>query len=127
MHISDWRTDVCPSDLRSVTPGQQVVKIVHDHLVDFLGKEAEELSLRAAAPVPNLIVGLQGSGKTTSTGKIALRLKDRDRKKVLMASVDIHRPAAQEQLAQIGRQTGVATMPVVFGEDRKSTRLNSSH
>src|SRR3546814_7298442 len=62
------------------------------------------------------MVVLQGSGKTTSTGKIALRLKDRDRKKVLMASVDIHRPAAQEQLAQIGRQTGVATLPVVFGE-----------
>ena len=102
--------------LRSVTPGQQVVKIVHDHLVEFLGKEPEELSLRAVAPVPILMVGLQGSGKTTSTGKIALRLKDREKKKVLMASVDIHRPAAQEQLAQIGRQIGVATLPVVFGE-----------
>ena len=102
--------------LRSVTPGQQVVKIVHDHLVEFLGKDPQDLSLRAAAPVPILMVGLQGSGKTTSTGKIALRLKDREKKKVLMASVDIHRPAAQEQLAQIGRQIGVATLPVVFGE-----------
>src|ERR1700732_4519724 len=85
--------------IRSVTPGQMVVKIVHDHLVEMLGSDAVDISLRATAPVPILMVGLQGSGKTTTTGKIALRLKNRERKKVLMASLDVHRPAAQEQLA----------------------------
>ncbi len=102
--------------LRSVTPGQQVVKIVNDHLIEMLGGEAAELNLRAAPPAVILMVGLQGSGKTTTTGKLALRLKTRERKKVLMASVDVHRPAAQEQLAQIGRQIDVATLPIVFGE-----------
>ncbi|MSO75914.1 MAG: signal recognition particle protein [Alphaproteobacteria bacterium] len=102
--------------LRSVTPGQMVVKIVNDHLVEMLGGEAVELNLRATAPAAILMVGLQGSGKTTSTAKIALRLKERERKKVLMASVDVHRPAAQEQLAQLGRQAEIATLPVVFGE-----------
>ena len=102
--------------LRSVTPGQQVVKIVHDHLVGMLGGEAEELNLRANPPIAVLMVGLQGSGKTTTTGKLALRLKDRDKKRVLMASVDVHRPAAQQQLEQIGRQVGVPTLPIIFGE-----------
>jgi signal recognition particle subunit SRP54 len=102
--------------LRSVTPGQQVVKIVHDHLVDMLGAESEGLSLNASPPVPVLMVGLQGSGKTTSTAKIALRLKTRDRKKVLMASLDTRRPAAQEQLRILGEQAGVATLPIVPGQ-----------
>ncbi|NYZ13491.1 signal recognition particle protein [Azospirillum sp. RWY-5-1] len=102
--------------LRSVTPGQQVIKIVHDHLVEMLG-EGQDINLNAAPPVPILMVGLQGSGKTTSTAKIALRLKTRDRKKVLMASLDVRRPAAQEQLKVLGEQTGVATLPIVPGQD----------
>ena len=107
--------------LRSVTPGQMVVKIVHDHLVEMLGGGAapargDGLDLNAAPPVAIMLVGLQGSGKTTTAAKIALRLKNRERKKVLMASLDVQRPAAQEQLAQLGRQTGVATLPIVAGE-----------
>jgi signal recognition particle subunit SRP54 len=105
--------------VRSVTPGQMVVKIVHDHLVQTLtGDSAGEagLDLNAPAPVGVMLVGLQGSGKTTTAAKIALRLKNRERKKVLMASLDVQRPAAQEQLAQLGRQTGVPTLPIVAGE-----------
>jgi signal recognition particle subunit SRP54 len=102
--------------LRSVTPGQMVVKIVHDQLVEMLGAEPEPIDLNAPAPVPILMVGLQGSGKTTTTGKLARRLTQRDKKKVLMASLDVHRPAAQEQLRILGEQTGVATLPIVPGE-----------
>lgn len=102
--------------LRSVTPGQMVVKIVHDHLVRLLGHEASELRLAAVPPVPILIMGLQGSGKTTTTAKLARRLQTREKKRVLMASLDVYRPAAQEQLAQLGRQAEIATLPVVAGE-----------
>ena len=102
--------------LRSITPGQMVVKIVHDHLVETLGATAEPIDLRAAAPAVVLMVGLQGSGKTTTTAKIAKRLATRDRKKILMASLDVARPAAQEQLAILGRQVEVATLPVVMGQ-----------
>ena len=105
--------------LRSVTPAQMVVKIVHDHLVSVLGGEAAGrggLDLEAPSPVAVMLVGLQGSGKTTTAGKLALRLKSRERKKVLLASLDVQRPAAQEQLAQLGRQTGVASLPVIAGE-----------
>jgi signal recognition particle subunit SRP54 len=107
--------------LRSVTPGQMVVKIVHDHLVDVLTggdapRRGDGLDLNATPPVAVLLVGLQGSGKTTTAAKIALRLKNRERKKVLMASLDVQRPAAQEQLAQLGRQTGVTTLPITAGE-----------
>jgi signal recognition particle subunit SRP54 len=108
--------------VRSVTPGQMVVKIVHDHLVEMLaGGEADRsradgLDLNAPSPVAVMLVGLQGSGKTTTAAKIALRLKTRERKKVLMASLDVQRPAAQEQLAQLGKQVGVATLPIVAGE-----------
>ncbi|HVJ56146.1 MAG TPA: signal recognition particle protein [Aliidongia sp.] len=102
--------------VRSVTPAQMVVKIVHDHLVELLGADASELNLRAAPPVVMMMVGLQGSGKTTSSAKIALRLKNREKKKVLMASLDVQRPAAQEQLAILGRQIQVDTLPVVAGQ-----------
>ena len=108
--------------LRSVTPGQMVVKIVHDHLVSVLGGDEAgrprggELDLNAPSPVGIMLVGLQGSGKTTTAAKIANRLTKRERKKVLMASLDVQRPAAQEQLAQLGRQIGVATLPIVPGE-----------
>ncbi len=102
--------------LRSVTPGQQVVKIVNDGLTDMLGAEAVELDLAAVPPVVIMMVGLQGSGKTTSTAKIAKRLKDKDRKKVMMASLDVNRPAAQEQLATLGTQIDVATLPIIAGQ-----------
>jgi signal recognition particle subunit SRP54 len=101
--------------IRSVTPGQMVVKIVHDHLVETLGPEAVDINLAAAPPVPILMVGLQGSGKTTTTAKLGLKLT-KDRRKVLMASLDVHRPAAQEQLKVLGEQAGVETLPVIAGQ-----------
>ncbi|MEL6206452.1 MAG: signal recognition particle protein [Pseudomonadota bacterium] len=103
---------------RSVTPGQQVVKIVHDELVHFLaGDEGEIGTLKVdSPPAPILMVGLQGSGKTTTTAKLAKRLSDRDGKRVLMASLDTNRPAAMEQLAILGQQVGVDTLPIVKGE-----------
>lgn len=103
--------------LRSITPGQMVIKIVHDHLVEMLGESSEGINLNAAAPVPVLMLGLQGSGKTTSTAKIARMLKLREKKKVLMASLDTRRPAAQEQLRILGEQAEIATLPIVPGED----------
>jgi signal recognition particle subunit SRP54 len=102
--------------LRSVTPGQMVVKIVNDALVETLGAETAELNLNASPPVVIMMVGLQGSGKTTTTAKLAKRLTERERKRVLMASLDVARPAAQEQLAVLGRQTNVDTLPVVAGQ-----------
>src|SRR3954462_8459319 len=102
--------------LRSVTPGQMVVKYVHDALVETLGSEISELNLSVAPPAVVMMVGLQGSGKTTTTAKLAIRLTERDRKKVLMASLDVARPAAQEQLAVLGRQAEVATLPIVPGQ-----------
>jgi signal recognition particle subunit SRP54 len=102
--------------VRSVKPGQMVVKIVNDELVAMLGSTAEPIDLAALPPVGILMVGLQGSGKTTTTAKIAYRLTNRDRKKVLMASLDTRRPAAQEQLRVLGEQTNVATLPIVAGQ-----------
>jgi len=102
--------------LRSVTPGQQVVKIVNDALVEMLGADASELALDVTPPAVVMMVGLQGSGKTTTTAKIAKRLAGRDRKKVLMASLDVNRPNAQEQLATLGTQVSVATLPIVPGQ-----------
>jgi signal recognition particle subunit SRP54 len=102
--------------LRSVTPGQMVVKYVHDALVETLGSETAELNLNVSPPAVIMMVGLQGSGKTTTTAKLAKRLTERDRKKVLMASLDVARPAAQEQLAVLGRQTNVDTLPIVAGQ-----------
>lgn len=105
--------------VKSVTPSQMVVKIVHDALVEMLGGENAALDLNAAAPVPVLMVGLQGSGKTTTSAKLALRLK-RDKKRVLLASLDVYRPAAQEQLAQLGAQIGVDVLPIIVGEKPKA-------
>ena len=102
--------------LRSVTPGQMVVKIVHDQLVETLGSDASELHIEVNPPAIVMMVGLQGSGKTTTTAKLAKRLTERGRKKVLMASLDVARPAAQEQLAVLGRQANVDTLPVVTGQ-----------
>lgn len=103
--------------VKSVSPAQMVVKIVHDEMVALLGAENSELSFTGTPPVVYLMVGLQGSGKTTSTAKISKYLTDKLRKKVLMASLDTYRPAAQDQLAQLGTQTGVTTLPIVTGED----------
>jgi signal recognition particle subunit SRP54 len=102
--------------LRSVTPGQMVVKYVHDALVETLGAETAELNLNVSPPAVIMMVGLQGSGKTTTTAKLAKRLKERENKRVLMASLDVARPAAQEQLAVLGRQTEVDTLPIVAGQ-----------
>ncbi|HET6943469.1 MAG TPA: signal recognition particle protein [Sphingomicrobium sp.] len=102
--------------IRSVTPGQMVVKIVHDALVETLGSETAELNLDVTPPAVIMMVGLQGSGKTTTTAKLAKRLSEKDRKRVLMASLDVARPAAQEQLAVLGRQTKVDTLPIVAGQ-----------
>jgi signal recognition particle subunit SRP54 len=102
--------------LKSVTPGQMVVKIVNDELVAMLGGETEDINLAAVPPVAIMMVGLQGSGKTTSTAKIAKRLATRDRKRVLMASLDTRRPAAQEQLKILGQQANVPTLPIIPGQ-----------
>jgi len=102
--------------IRSVTPGQMVVKIVNDALIETLGSETAELNIDVNPPAVIMMVGLQGSGKTTTTAKLAKRLTERERKRVLMVSLDVARPAAQEQLAVLGRQTSVDTLPVVAGQ-----------
>jgi len=102
--------------VRSVSPAQMVIKIVNDHLIDVLGSDTVEINVNAAPPAPILMVGLQGSGKTTSTAKIAALLTRRDKKKVLMASLDVQRPAAQEQLKVLGEQVEIATLPIVAGQ-----------
>ncbi|GGJ14894.1 signal recognition particle protein [Neoroseomonas lacus] len=107
--------------IRSVSPAQQVIKIVNDALVEALGGgEGDDgkrgIDLNAPSPVPILMVGLQGSGKTTTSGKIALRLRTRDKKKVLLASLDVHRPAAQLQLATLAQQAEVTSLPIIAGQ-----------
>ena len=102
--------------IKSVTPGQMVVKIVHDQLIETLGSNADPIDLNAPAPVAIMMVGLQGSGKTTTTAKIARRLTEQGKRKVLMASLDTRRPAAMEQLAVLGQQVSVETLPIVAGQ-----------
>jgi signal recognition particle subunit SRP54 len=102
--------------IKSVTPGQLVVKLVHDQMIETLGARGDPIDLNAPAPVPIMMVGLQGSGKTTSTAKLAKRLTEQTRRKVLMASLDVRRPAAMEQLAVLGQQVGVDTLPIVAGQ-----------
>ena len=99
--------------LRSINPGQMVVKVVNDRLVEMLGASSEDIDLAASPPVAVMMVGLQGSGKTTTTAKLGKRLAGQNRKKILMASLDVRRPAAQEQLAVLGAQAGIATLPVI--------------
>ncbi len=101
--------------IRSVTPGQQLVKIVQDVLTETLGTESAGLEL-GSPPAPVLMVGLQGSGKTTSSAKLGLLLQNKEKKRVLMASLDVHRPAAQEQLKILGEQAGVPTLPIIAGQ-----------
>jgi signal recognition particle subunit SRP54 len=102
--------------VKSVTPGQMVVKIVHDQLVETLGASGESIDLNAPSPIAIMMVGLQGSGKTTTTAKLAKRLTERGNRKVLMASLDVRRPAAMEQLAVLGREIGINTLPIVEGQ-----------
>lgn len=102
--------------LKSIKPGQMVVKIVHDELIEMLGADSVGVDLNAPAPVVIMMVDLQGSGKTTTSAKIAHRLTTRDRKKVLMASLDTRRPAAQEQLRQLGVQASIDVLPIIAGQ-----------
>jgi signal recognition particle subunit SRP54 len=102
--------------VKSITPGQMVVKIVHDELVRVLGADADPIDLHAAPPFAIMLVGLQGSGKTTTAAKIAKRLTERDKRRVIMASLDTRRPAAMEQLKVLGTQTGVDTLPIIAGQ-----------
>jgi signal recognition particle subunit SRP54 len=104
------------SVVKSVTPGQMVIKIVNDVLIEILGSDAQPIDLDAAPPVAIMMVGLQGAGKTTTTAKIAKRLAERMKRKVLMASLDVKRPAAQEQLAVLGRQVEIDTLPIIAGQ-----------
>jgi len=115
--VEQVRTRATGSEVtRSITPGQQVIKIVNDELVRVLGEEAVPIDLRAAPPVPILMVGLQGSGKTTTTAKLARRLKKRENKKILLASLDTRRPAAMEQLKILGEQIEVDTLEIVANQ-----------
>ncbi len=102
--------------IQSISPAQMVIKLVNDHLKELLGSELQALNLAANPPVVIMMCGLQGSGKTTSTGKLALRLKNKQNKKVLVASLDIYRPAAQMQLEQVAGKAGVTSLPIVEGE-----------
>jgi len=102
--------------IESVSPAQMVIKLVNDHLAELLGSEHQALNLAANPPVVIMMVGLQGSGKTTSTGKLALRIKNKQNKKVLVASLDVYRPAAQQQLAQVATKAGVDSLPIIEGE-----------
>ena len=102
--------------LKSVTPGQMVVKIVNDQLVKMLGPEDASITFNANPPVPIMLVGLQGTGKTTTAGKLAFQLRSKEKKKVLLAGLDVARPAAQEQLAILAVEAGVESLPLVFGE-----------
>ena len=111
--------------LKSIKPGQMVVKIVHDELIEMLGSEGEGIDLNAPAPVVVMMVGLQGSGKTTTSAKIAHRLTARDKKKVLLASLDTRRPAAQEQLRQLGAQTQIDTLPIIAGQSPEDIALRA--
>ena len=101
--------------IRSVTPGQQIIKIVHDNLIELLGKKAEELNLAVTPPAIIMLLGLQGSGKTTTAAKLARKLAA-EKKKVLLASLDVRRPAAQEQLAVLATQIDVASLPIIEGQ-----------
>jgi signal recognition particle subunit SRP54 len=104
------------SVLKSVTPGQMVVKIVHDQLIQTLGSDSQPIDLNAPAPVALMLVGLQGSGKTTTAAKLAKRLSERANRKTLMASLDVRRPAAMEQLAVLGQQAAIDTLPIIAGQ-----------
>ena len=102
--------------LRSTAPGQMVVKIVNDELVNFLGDKNQEINLKSNPPISIMMVGLQGSGKTTSTAKLSKFLEKNNKKKIMMASLDIYRPAAQDQLKVLGEQNNIQTLPIIEGQ-----------
>ena len=102
--------------IKSTSPGQMMVKIVYDELVQLLGDTNYDINLNAVPPVPMMLVGLQGSGKTTTTAKIAKYLEKNKKKKVMMVSLDVYRPAAQEQLKFLGEQNNILTLPVIDGQ-----------
>ena len=102
--------------IRSTSPGQMVVKIVYDELVKLLGEKNEDINLNAVPPVPMMLVGLQGSGKTTTTAKLAKFLEKNKKKKIMMVSLDVYRPAAQEQLKFLGEQNNILTLPIIEGQ-----------
>ncbi len=102
--------------VRSTSPGQMVVKVVYDELVKLLGEKNEEINLNAVPPVPMMLVGLQGSGKTTTTAKLAKFLENNKKKKIMMVSLDIYRPAAQEQLKFLGEKNNILTLPIIEGQ-----------
>lgn len=106
--------------VKSISPAQMVIKLVNDHLTELLGSENQALNLATTPPAVIMMVGLQGSGKTTSTGKLALRLRTKQNKKVLVASLDVYRPAAQMQLAQVAAKAEVTSLPIVEGEKPKA-------
>jgi signal recognition particle subunit SRP54 len=115
--IAGLKTKALGADvIKGINPAQMVVKITNDHLTELLGSEQQALNLASAPPVVILMCGLQGSGKTTTTGKLALRLKNKQNKKVLVASLDVYRPAAQKQLEQVATKAGVPSLPIVEGE-----------
>jgi Signal recognition particle GTPase len=102
--------------IRSTSPGQMVVKLVYDELVELLGQNNEEINLNAVPPVSMMLVGIQGSGKTTTTAKIAKFLEKNKKKKIMMVSLDVYRPADQEQLKTLGEQNNILTLPVYEGQ-----------
>ena len=102
--------------IASVSPAQMVIKLVQDHLTELLGSQHQDINLNGVPPVVIMMVGLQGSGKTTSSGKLGLRLREKNNKKVMVASLDVNRPAAQEQLAVVARQAGVDSLPIITGQ-----------
>ena len=102
--------------IRSTSPGQMVVKVVYDELVKLLGEKNEEINLNAVPPVPMMLVGLQGSGKTTTTAKLAKFLENNKKKKIMMVSLDVYRPAAQEQLKSLGEKNNILTLPIIEGQ-----------
>ena len=116
--VKEFIANVKPKTLgqeivRSTSPGQMVVKIVYDELVKLLGENNSEINLNAVPPVPMMLVGLQGSGKTTTTAKLAKYLEINKKKKIMMVSLDVYRPAAQEQLKSLGEQNNILTLPVI--------------
>ena len=102
--------------IRSTSPGDMVVKIVYDELVNLLGESNSDISLNAVPPVPMMLVGLQGSGKTTTTAKLAKYFEKNKKKKIMMVSLDVYRPAAQEQLKSLGEQNNILTLPIIEGQ-----------
>jgi signal recognition particle subunit SRP54 len=115
--IANFREKAVGAEIvRSVSPTQMVVKLVHDHLIELLEDENQELKLSTNPPTVLLMAGLQGSGKTTSSGKLAHHLKNKRNKKVLLASLDVYRPAAQTQLEVLSKQVGVSGLPIIAGQ-----------